>query len=47
MEDGLVEYFIINSELNMSVGKVCAQIGHVATIIAVAGIFKNTVKLFE
>ena len=35
MEDELVEYFIVNSELNMSCGKVCAQIGHVATIIAV------------
>jgi len=32
MED---EYFIVNSELNMSAGKVAAQIGHVATIIAV------------
>jgi len=35
MEDEIVEYFIVNSELNMSAGKVCAQIGHVATIIAV------------
>jgi len=35
MEDELVEYFIINSDLNMSCGKVGAQIGHVATIIAV------------
>ena len=35
MEDELVEYFIINSELNMSTGKVAAQVGHVATIISV------------
>jgi len=35
MEDEIIEYFIVNSELNMSVGKVAAQIGHVATIIAV------------
>ena len=35
MEDEIIEYFIVNSELNMSAGKVAAQIGHVATIIAV------------
>jgi len=35
MNNELVEYFIVNSELNMSAGKVGAQIGHVATIIAV------------
>ena len=35
MEDELVEYFVVNSELNMSTGKVCAQVGHIATIIAV------------
>lgn len=33
--DELLEYFIINSELNMSTGKISAQVGHVATIIAV------------
>lgn len=33
--DELVEYFVINSELEMSPGKVSAQIGHVATMIAV------------
>lgn len=31
----LVEYFVVNSELNMSAGKTSAQVGHVATIIAV------------
>ena len=31
--DELVQYFIINSELNMSSGKISAQVGHVATII--------------
>lgn len=30
----LVEYFVVNSELNMSPGKVAAQVAHVATIIA-------------
>jgi len=35
MEDELVEYFVVNSELNMSTGKVAAQVGHCATIIAV------------
>ena len=34
-EHEIIEYFIINSELNMSSGKVAAQVGHVATIIAV------------
>jgi PTH2 family peptidyl-tRNA hydrolase len=34
-EEELVEYFVVNSELNMSVGKTCAQVGHTATIIAV------------
>ena len=33
--DELVEYFVVNYELNMSIGKTCAQVGHVATIIAV------------
>ena len=35
MEDELVEYFVVNSELNMSTGKVSAQVANVATIIAV------------
>lgn len=35
MDDELVEYFVVNSELNMSTGKAAAQVGHVATIIAV------------
>ena len=35
MEDEIVEYFIVNYELNMSAGKVASQVGHVATIIAV------------
>ena len=34
-EDEIVEYFIINSELNLSKGKCAAQVAHVATIIAV------------
>lgn len=35
MNDELVSYHVVNSELNMSPGKVTAQVGHVATIIAV------------
>ena len=31
--DELVQYFIINQELNMSSGKISAQVAHVATII--------------
>jgi PTH2 family peptidyl-tRNA hydrolase len=34
-ENEIVEYFIVNSELNMSTGKIATQVGHVATIIAV------------
>ena len=34
MEDSLVQYYIVNQELNMSKGKVSAQVAHVATIIA-------------
>lgn len=40
-QNELVEYFIINSELNLSPGKVAAQVGHVATIIAVKSVFKK------
>ena len=35
MDDELIEYFVVNSELNMSPGKIAAQVAHVATIIAV------------
>ena len=33
MEDSLVQYFIVNQELNMSKGKIAAQVAHVATIV--------------
>ncbi|GMK40561.1 peptidyl-tRNA hydrolase [Paenibacillus sp. CCS19] len=33
-EQQLIEYFVVNNELNMSAGKVAAQVAHVATIIA-------------
>lgn len=33
MEDEIVQYFVVNSELNMSVGKIAAQVAHVATNI--------------
>ena len=33
--DELIQYFIVNKEINMSRGKTAAQVAHVATIIAV------------
>jgi PTH2 family peptidyl-tRNA hydrolase len=35
LEDELASYFVVNSELNMSAGKVAVQVAHVTTIIAV------------
>ncbi|MGG4434397.1 aminoacyl-tRNA hydrolase [Priestia megaterium] len=35
MNDELIQYYIVNKELEMSAGKVAAQVGHVATEIAV------------
>lgn len=35
MEDEIVQYFVVNSELNMTIGKTAAQVAHVATIMAV------------
>lgn len=32
--DELIQYYIVNSELNMSVGKIAGQVSHVATNIA-------------
>lgn len=34
ISDEIVQYYVVNSELNMSVGKISAQVGHVATEIA-------------
>ena len=36
MENELVQYYIINKDLNMSSGKIAAQVAHVAVNIAVA-----------
>ena len=33
MEDEIVQYFVVNSEIKISAPKLSAQIGHVATII--------------
>ena len=33
MENELIQYFIVNQELNMSPGKIAAQVAHVATFI--------------
>lgn len=35
LDNEIVEYFVVNSELNMSVGKVAVQVAHAATIITV------------
>lgn len=32
MSDEIVQYFVVNKELNMSPGKIAAQVAHVATI---------------
>jgi len=34
-ENELVQYYIVNKDLNMSIGKACSQVAHVATIIAI------------
>lgn len=34
-EDELIQYFVINQDLNMSPGKIAAQVAHVATKVAV------------
>lgn len=34
-QNELIEYIIINKDLNMSPGKIAAQVGHVCTICAV------------
>lgn len=34
-ENELVQYYIVNKDLNMSSGKIAAQVAHVATIIAI------------
>jgi len=39
LEDSLVQYFIVNQELNMSKGKIAAQVAHVATIIAFENLY--------
>ena len=46
IEDSLVQYYVVNSELNMSKGKVSAQVAHVATIIAFENLYncKNANK---
>ncbi|MFC0903714.1 aminoacyl-tRNA hydrolase [Clostridium sp. MT-14] len=34
-ENELVQYYVVNKDLNMSIGKTSAQVAHVATIIAI------------
>jgi PTH2 family peptidyl-tRNA hydrolase len=33
MDDELIQYYVVNSELNMSPGKIATQVVHVATLI--------------
>lgn len=47
MENELVQYYIVNSELNMSTGKIAGQIAHVATMIAVDAIKNPYTDIFE
>ena len=35
MEHDLIQYFIVNQDLKMSVGKISAQVSHGATIMAI------------
>jgi len=44
--DELVQYYIINSELNMSVGKIAGQVAHVATIISLDSLCFQENKLW-
>ena len=46
--DELVQYYIVNSELNMSTGKTATQVAHVATEITIdeANPCSNKVALF-
>lgn len=46
MEDELVQYYIVNKELNMSAGKLAAQVAHVATIIATMKRFNDTFHMW-
>jgi len=39
MEDELVQYFIVNQELDISKGKISAQVAHVATIVAFENLY--------
>lgn len=32
MEDEIVQYFVVNKDLNMSAGKIAAQVAHIATL---------------
>lgn len=34
MKDELIQYYIVNSELDMSPGKIAAQVAHVAVMVA-------------
>lgn len=37
MEDEIVQYYVVNKELNMSTGKIAVQVAHVAIMIALDG----------
>ena len=35
MDTDLIQYFIVNKDLNMSSGKIAAQVSHAATLLAI------------
>ena len=41
MQDEIIQYFIVNQELNMSPGKIAVQIGHGATLVTAYLFMKN------
>lgn len=45
-KDELIQYIIVNKDLDMSAGKIAAQVGHVCTICAFNDIDDNTFRLW-
>ncbi|OPH47648.1 hypothetical protein BC351_10690 [Paenibacillus ferrarius] len=46
-DDELVQYFIVNSELNMSAGKIAAQVAHVETLCTMSILNEGRVQFDE
>lgn len=47
MKDELVQYFIVNEELDMSKGKIAAQVAHAATIATAICISKEYQDFYD